>query len=337
MAVAEAALEAVAVPVRVGPHRLRVSASVGVVERPAAGAEPAEILKAADVTLYRAKAEGRGRWSLYDAGAAAEQVARYELAAALPDALERGEFSLMYQPIVRLSDGVPAGLEALVRWNHPRLGTLTPDRFIALAEETGQIVPLGRYVLRQACREAAVWAADLQGFDLFVSVNVAAAQTHEPSLIDDVREILAETGLKTAQLQLELTESAVMATSGAPIEALRAIADTGVRIAIDDFGTGYSNLAYLRSLPVHAIKLPQPLIEGLRDPSQQPDVDERIVDALIRLAHAIDLTVTAEGVETPAQAQRLRVLDCDNAQGWHISFPCPAGDVTGVLRRLPRR
>src|SRR5436305_12907171 len=137
----------------------------------------------------------------------------------------------MYQPIVRLYDGVPAGLEALVRWNHPRLGPLTPDRCMALAEETGPMVPLGRYVLRQACREAAGWAAVLQGFDLFVSVNVAAAQTHEPSLIDDVREIVAETGLKTAQLQLELTESALMPTSGAPLEALRAIADTGLRVA----------------------------------------------------------------------------------------------------------
>jgi len=238
---------------------------------------------------------------------------------------------------VRLPDLVPIGVEALVRWNHPRLGALTPDRFIALAEETGQIVPLGRYVLRQACREAAVWAADLRGNDLFVSVNVAVAQTHEPSLINGVREILAETGLKTAQLQLELTESALMATSGAPIRALRAIADAGVRIAIDDFGTGYSNLAYLRSLPVHAIKLPQPLIEGLRDANQQPDVDERIVDALIRLAHAIDLTVTAEGVETPIQAARLTALDCDSAQGWHIAPPRDAGELIAVLRRLLRR
>jgi len=134
-----------------------------------------------------------------------------------------------------------------------------------------------------------------------------------------VRQILAETGLKPSRLQLELTESAVMATSGAPLQALRALADMGVRVAIDDFGTGYSNLAYLPSLPIDALKLPQPLIEGLRQPTQPPDVDERIVDALVRLAHAIDLTVTAEGVETRAQVDRLTALGCDSVQGWYIA------------------
>src|SRR5439155_14495708 len=223
---------------------LRVSASIGVVERPALGADPAEILKAADVTLYRAKADGPGRWALYDPRAVAEQVARYELSAALPDALDRAEFTLVYQPIVELPTRTLRGVEALVRWSHPQLGTLTPDRFIDLAEETGFIVPLGRHVLRQACREAAEWRDHFPGIDLFVSVNLAAAQTHEPSLVGEVHQILAETGLKPAQLQLELTESALLATSGTPLQALHAIAETGVRVAIDDFGTGYSNLAY---------------------------------------------------------------------------------------------
>jgi diguanylate cyclase (GGDEF)-like protein/PAS domain S-box-containing protein len=322
---AEAALATLDKPVAVGRHRLRVTASIGVVERPAAGADPAEILKAADVTLYRAKAAGRGRWALYDPYAVAAEVARYELSAALPDALDRGEFSLVYQPIVALPDGKLQGLEALVRWNHPRLGTLTPDRFIGLAEETGVIVPLGREVLWQACREAASWHERFPGSDVFVSVNLAAAQTHEVSLVGDVRQVLAETGLPAARLQLELTESALMTTSGTPLQALHSLADHGVRVAIDDFGTGYSSLAYLRSLPVHTLKLPRQFIEGLGTRASDGatrGVDERIVDALIRLAHAIDLAVTAEGVENQAQADRLAALGCDSAQGWHIAKPC---------------
>jgi diguanylate cyclase (GGDEF)-like protein/PAS domain S-box-containing protein len=325
---AQAALAAVAQPVQVGPHRLRVSASVGVVERPAARTDPAEIMKAADVTLYRAKAAGRGRWARYDPDVVAEEAARYELSAAMPDALERGEFTLVYQPIVGLPGQALCGVEALVRWHHPRLGTLGPDRFIGLAEETGFIVQLGRHVLRTACRET---AASFPGRDLFVSVNLAASQTQEASLVADVRDALDSTGLEPSRLQLELTESALMTTSGAPLRSLRALADSGVRMAIDDFGTGYSNLAYLRSLPVHTLKLPRPFIEGLQEPVDAPGVDEQIVDALIRLAHAIDLTVTAEGVETRTQADRLSALGCDTAQGWYLGPAYPPEALPGLL------
>jgi diguanylate cyclase (GGDEF)-like protein/PAS domain S-box-containing protein len=342
---AEAALTTVAEPVRVGPHRLRVSASIGVVERPAARTDPAEIMKAADVTLYRAKAAGRGRWARYDPHVLAEEAARYELSAAMPDALDRGEFSLVYQPIVDLPGQRLQGVEALVRWHHPEFGTLTPDRFIGLAEETGFIVQLGRHVLRRACRET---AAAFPGRDLFVSVNLAAAQTQETSLLSDVREALRETGLVPARLQLELTESALMSTAGEPLRTLHELADGGVRMAIDDFGTGYSNLAYLRSLPVHTLKLPRPFIAGLREPGSGPGsgagseagsgpgsgpgVDEQIVDALIRLAHAIDLTVTAEGVETRTQAERLSALGCDTAQGWYLG---PAYGPHELARLVP--
>jgi predicted signal transduction protein with EAL and GGDEF domain len=336
-ALAEAALCAVAAPVRLGPHWLQVSASVGVVESPAAGADPAEILKAADVTLYRAKAEGRGRWSLYDPRAATERVARYELAAALPSALAHGELSLVYQPIMDLRDRRLRGVEALLRWRHPRLGLLTPDRFIGLAEQTGLIVPLGRRVLHDACQQAARWRARYPDQDLFVSVNLAAAQIHEPSLVAEVHDTLARTGLPASQLQLELTESALMANSEMPLQALHALADSGVRVAIDDFGTGYSNLAYLRSLPVHAIKLPQPLIDGLGEPASPPGVDERTVDALVRLAHAMELTVTAEGVETQAQAELLTLLGCDTAQGWYVGLPQTPHELTQALASTAQR
>jgi EAL domain-containing protein (putative c-di-GMP-specific phosphodiesterase class I) len=246
----------------------------------------------------------------------------------MPDALERGEFSLVYQPIVGLPGQTLRGVEALVRWHHPRLGMLTPDRFIGLAEETGFIVPLGRHVLRTACRET---AASFPGQDLFVSVNLAAAQTQEASLVADVREVLSETGLDPSRLQLELTESALMTTSGGPLQTLFALADSGVRVAIDDFGTGYSNLAYLRSLPVHTLKLPRPFIAGLQEPVDAPGVDEQIVDALIRLAHAIDLTVTAEGVETRTQAERLSALGCDTAQGWYLGPAYKPQELASLL------
>lgn len=339
-ALAEATLATVARPVTVGPHRLRVSASLGVVERPAYRAKLPEILKAADVTLYRAKRQGRGRWARYDPRAAAQEVARYELCSALPDALERGEFALVYQPIVDLPGRTLRGVEALVRWHHPRLGLLMPDRFIHLAEETGLIVPLGRQVLREACQQAAAWRRKYPERDLLISVNIATAQTQEPSLVSDVHDVLAQTGLAPASLQLELTESALLPEYGAPLQALRALANAGVRVAIDDFGTGYSNLAYLSTLPVHTLKLPQPLIDGLRsEPAAagqpgsgaRPGVDERIVDALVRLAHAIDLTVTAEGVETPEQAERLTMLGCDSGQGWYLGQPRTADELAELL------
>ena len=327
---AERLLATVAEPVRVAGHRLRITASIGVVERPAAGAEPAEILRAADVALYRAKAKGRGRWASHDPERLAEQIARYALAADLPDAVERDEFTVVYQPIVALPDLTLCGVEALVRWRHPHLGELPPARFIDLAEESGLIVPIGRHVLREACRQVAAWRERYPASDLIASVNVAAAQTQEPSFVDDVEEILAETGLKPSRLQLELTESTLMATSGAPIEALRSLVDTGVRVAIDDFGTGYSSLAYLRSLPVHALKLAGQFVSGLT--SAPPGADEQIVDALIRLAHALGVTVTAEGVESREQVERLRAIGCDCLQGFYTGRPASPAQIARLIR-----
>jgi diguanylate cyclase (GGDEF)-like protein/PAS domain S-box-containing protein len=325
------ALVALDEPLPVGRHRLRVSASVGVVERSVVGTTPAEIMKAADVSLYWAKSGGRGRWALYDPDRVAAEAARFELSAALPLALDRGEFTLVYQPIVDLAETRVCGVEALVRWRHSRLGLLTPDRFIGLAEETGLIVPLGRFVLQQACEQAVAWQRRFNGNGPFVSVNLAAAQTQEPSLVEDVQGALAGAGLDPSMLQLELTESAAMATAGAPLQALRQLVASGVRVAIDDFGTGYSNLAYLSTLPVHVLKLAGPFIARLREPGLPGGIDERIVDALIRLAHALGLTVTAEGVETPGQANRLRALGCDAVQGFYFARPQEPDQIDDLI------
>ncbi|MDP9791573.1 diguanylate cyclase (GGDEF)-like protein/PAS domain S-box-containing protein [Catenuloplanes nepalensis] len=318
--VAEAALAAVRRPVTLDGRSLTVSASAGLIERPAGGdTSAAELMKAADTTLYWAKADGRDRWAFFDEDRYATDISRYRLSAELPRALAQHEFFVEYQPLVRLCDDGVAGVEALVRWQHPELGLLRPDLFVPLAEETGLIVPLGRWVLREACGQAARWRAAHPDKPLLVSVNVAVRQLREPGFVADVREALTTTGLEPAALQLELTESTLMGTTGEPLRRLRALADLGIRIAIDDFGTGYSNLAYLRDLPVTGLKLAGTFVTG-RTRADLPDrVDREILAALVRLAHALGLTVIAEGVETAEQAALLRTLDCDMVQGWHYA------------------
>ncbi|HEY2723994.1 MAG TPA: EAL domain-containing protein [Pseudonocardiaceae bacterium] len=330
IALANAALKALSEPVRIAGHELGVTASIGIVECLVAGTSPAELMQAADITLYWAKTEGKGRWALYDAERNAREVARFTLSATMPAALEREEFFVEYQPLVRLDDSTTVGAEALVRWRHPELGRLGPDRFIELAEETGLIVSLGRWVLRQACRQATRWDAG------FVSVNLAERQVRDPAVVEEVRAILDETGLCASRLQLELTESAVMGSDDEALETLCRLADLGVRIAIDDFGTGYSNLAYLRRLPVHALKMAGAFIDGLRAPTAD-QVDQSIVETLVSLAHTLGLTVTAEGVETEAQAALLRAMGCDAAQGYFFARPGTPEAVTTLLARRPHQ
>ncbi|MEU3646647.1 EAL domain-containing protein [Lentzea sp. NPDC034063] len=319
-------------PIRIAGHELSVSASIGIVERQLSGTTSADMMRDADITLYWAKADGKARWALYDPERNAREVARFTLSATMPRALERGEFYVEYQPLVRLEDSTVTGVEALVRWQHPEFGRLAPDRFIELAEETGLIVPLGRWVLRKACEEARRWLEEFGDAAPFVSVNLAVRQSRDPELVRDVKQILDECALPPHHLQLELTESAIMGTADEPLEALRALCDMGVRIAIDDFGTGYSNLAYLKHLPVHELKIAGSFMEGLRAENEEDPVDSQIVATLVQLAHALSLGVTAEGVETPAQAARLLRLGCDTGQGWFFARPGPPENIDSLLR-----
>ncbi|MFJ7277459.1 putative bifunctional diguanylate cyclase/phosphodiesterase [Kitasatospora sp. NPDC098663] len=332
-------------PFDVAGHRLVITASVGVVERSVHETTPTDLVKDADATLYWSKADGRARWTLYDPDRGAHQLTRQLLATALRPALERGEFTIEYQPLVGLADGAVHGAEALVRWRHPRYGTLSPDRFIPLAEETGAIVPLGTWVLEESCRQARQWLTEFPETETFVSVNLAARQIWDSDVVADVARALERTGLPARLLQLEITESALLGPGGRPLQALQALADMGVRIAIDDFGTGYSNLAYLSRLPVHVLKLDGTFIEGFRDPapatnpselpelgSRRSDADEQIVGAMVQLAHTLGLTVTAEGIESAAQAERLRLTGCDTAQGWYFARPGEAELVAAILR-----
>jgi diguanylate cyclase (GGDEF)-like protein/PAS domain S-box-containing protein len=317
---ARSVLDALQEPFDLAGQRLSVSASIGVVERAVAGTSATGLMQAADTTLYWAKEDGKARWTFFDPERNAHRMTRQALSSTLRPAVERGEFELQYQPLVGLADGVTRGVEALVRWNHPQFGTLTPNRFVGIAEEDGSIVQLGQWVLRTACRQARRWQLDHPEVPpLFVSVNVAVRQVWDSDLVTDVAEILAETGLPPHLLQLELTESAVMGSAGRPLQALQALSDMGVHIAIDDFGTGYSNLAYLSRLPVSVLKLDGTFVRGFQDEAHANPADETIVEALVDLAHRLGLTVTAECVETSGQASRLRRIGCDTGQGWLYS------------------
>ncbi|WP_156726597.1 putative bifunctional diguanylate cyclase/phosphodiesterase [Streptomyces apocyni] len=344
---AEAVLRALQEPFDLSGQRLSLSASIGVVERRAAGTSATGLMQAADTTLYWAKADGKARWTLFDPERNAHRMTRQALSSTLRPAVDRGEFTLEYQPLVDMADGGVRGVEALVRWHHPRFGTLTPNRFISLAEEDGSIVPLGRWVLRTACRQARRWQLEHPAArPLFVSVNVAVRQVWDSDLVADVAEILAETGLPPRLLQLELTESAVMGSAGRPLQALQALSDMGVCIAIDDFGTGYSNLAYLSRLPVSVLKLDGSFVRGFQygdEDAQATDegrerpnpADQTIVEALVQLAHRLGLTVTAECVETAGQADRLRRIGCDTGQGWLYSRAVPPDRISTLLAAAP--
>jgi diguanylate cyclase (GGDEF)-like protein/PAS domain S-box-containing protein len=327
---AEVVLTVLSAPFHVRNHDLAVSASVGVVERDVDGTTPAELLKAAEVTLYWAKADGRGRWAGFNAERNAQDMMRYTLAATLVPGLERKEFLIEYQPIVELDTSRICGVEALVRWAHPTLGVLGPDQFIGLAEENGAIVPLGLHVLGEACERVAAWNQAHSGDDVFVSVNLAVRQAHDPDLVDDVSRVLDRTGLAPRLLQLEITESALLGPAGRPVDAITALAALGVRIAVDDFGTGYSNLNYLARLPLHTLKLAGVFIDGLRDPDSGA---HPIVGSLIALAHALGLEVTAEGVETACQVERLRAGHCDTVQGWLYAKSACWDEIATILDR----
>jgi diguanylate cyclase len=316
-------------PFRIGPHRLGLTASIGIVERPAAGAQAADLVKDADSALYWAKAEGPGRWAVYDPARQATDSARMALTTSMRSGLEAGEFTVVYQPIVGLPGGDLRGVEALLRWNHPTLGMLSPEAFIEPAESSGIITPLGRWVMETACAQAAEWRRVRPEHSPFISVNLSAQQATDPGFVSDVARIIADTELPPELLQLELTESALVGADSRPLETLQKLSAMGVRIAADDFGSGYSNLAYLRRLPVGSLKLSASFIREL-----WPDgpADEPVISALAGLAHLLGLNLTVEGVETREQADQLAALGCDLAQGWYYAVAVTGDGITAVLR-----
>ncbi|MFI6638446.1 putative bifunctional diguanylate cyclase/phosphodiesterase [Streptomyces sp. NPDC050504] len=328
-------LHALATPIRLDGRELTVRGSVGIVEGPAGGERsPAEVLRSADITMYRAKNAGGNRFELADPEADARVITRHGLTNALPAALERGEFFIEYQPLVHLGDGSVHGAEALVRWSHPQHGVLGPDRFIPLAEHTGLIVPLGRWVLDEAVRQARCWqqqtARHSDGGPLRINVNLSPTQLHHPGLVADTVDVLERWGLEPGALCLEVTESALIGADEGLLKPLRQLSEMGVDIALDDFGTGYSNLANLRRLPVSVLKLDRSFTRGMQQHPADP-VDLKIVEGIVALAHSLELAVTVEGVETGVQAEQLRELGCDTAQGWYYARPGAPDRIHSLL------
>jgi len=314
-----------------GDRGFFINASVGVSFRPArcASASAEELIREADIALYRAKATGKGHVVVFADTMGAEAVQRLELQTDLQRALKRGELVLHYQPIVSLSTKSAIGAEALLRWQHPEHGLLGPGTFIPMAEETGLILPIGRWVLEEACRQAAEWQASLPPSSPFgVSVNLAVLQLEQPDLVDQVATVLRETGLEPHRLELELTESAVIKHAESAISTIARLKTLGIRLAIDDFGTGYSSLSYLQRLAVDTLKIDQSFTKGLAPGSTTTE----IVQAVIMLAHALGMSVTAEGIETAEQQTLLTALGCENGQGFLFSPACSAVELDALLR-----
>jgi diguanylate cyclase (GGDEF)-like protein/PAS domain S-box-containing protein len=315
-------------PVELDGHARFVTASFGVRWMPAGTGDPEALLRDADAAMYRAKELGKARCELFDASMHERAVERLDLEGGLRQALDRDELRLVYQPQIDLATGRMIGVEALVRWEHPERGTVPPQAFVPLAEQTGLIVPIGAWVLREACRQTAEWAAD--GSPLGVSVNISPRQLAETDFAAVVTEALTDCGLEPGQLSLEITESALMADPEAAAVALQRLKAIGVRLAIDDFGTGYSSLGQLRSLlPVDTLKIDKSFVGGMTIGGE----DQAIVEAVLRLAASLGLQAVAEGVETAEQAGALRELECGVAQGFHFARPVAPSAVTRLLQQ----
>jgi diguanylate cyclase (GGDEF)-like protein len=314
-------------PVRMGEREIFMSASVGVaLSRPGRDG-PESLLRNADMAMYQAKANGKARHAVFDQSMEARALARLELETDLRRALERNEFQVYYQPIMALAAGRIAEVEALVRWQHPVRGQISPDEFIPIAEETGLIVALGQWVLEQACCQAATWREAYPDESLVMSVNLSGRQFQQPSLVADIGQILQRSHLPAGALKLEITESVIMQDAEATILALRQLKDLGTQLAIDDFGTGYSSLSYLKRFPVDTLKVDRSFVKGLGLDS----MDTAIVGTVVALARALNLDVTAEGIETPAQRAELLALGCDRGQGYLFSKPLPAAGIDQLL------
>ena len=325
---AERLLEVFALPFAVQSKQLLVSASVGVtLSRPGDG--PEELVRNADMAMYRAKSEGKSCVRVYEPEMHDAAIARLDLEAELRRALQAEDLVVYYQPTMRLRTGEVCGFEALVRWQHPTRGLLTPVEFIPLAEETGIIVELGRWVLAQACAQGAEWQAAHPDLNLSIAVNLSPRQLLDARLIDDIAAVLVASGLDARTLTLEITEGVFLADRKAAVARLQGLKALGVRVALDDFGTGYSSLSRLRELPIDLLKIDKAFIDGVADDTESIG----LVEAILRMAETLALDTIAEGVETEEQAERLALLGSEYVQGYLYSRPLPAAEIPEFLRR----
>ncbi|MGV8898523.1 MAG: bifunctional diguanylate cyclase/phosphodiesterase [Burkholderiaceae bacterium] len=321
-------MSSVAQPLSIQGHNFQQKCSIGIAIYPADGDTPEILRKHADIAMYRAKESGRNNIQFFAASMNAQALERLRLEDDLHNALERNEFLLHYQPQLDLYSGHIVGMEALIRWQHPSLGMIPPDRFIKLAEETGLIVPIGAWVIRTACAQNRAWQLAGLGY-LQVAVNLSAIQFAQQDIVASIAAVLEHTELAAQYLEIELTESLVMTDVEQAIGILRELKGLGVQLSIDDFGTGYSSLSYLKRFPIDILKIDQSFV---RDITVDPD-DAAIVASIISLAHSLRMHVIAEGVETAAQLAYLRRNHCDQMQGYYFSRPIPANEFELILRQ----
>jgi diguanylate cyclase (GGDEF)-like protein len=322
--IAERIVRSVAQPMEIDGHHITIGTSIGIAVAPYDGHDTEMLLKNADLALYRAKSEGRGAYHFFEKGMDEALQHRRALEQGLRVALARGEFRLMYQPLLNLADNRICCLEALLRWDHPERGLIPPSEFIPIAEETGVINAIGEWVLREACRTAADWPEDVR-----VAVNLSAVQFKSRSLVDHVAAALNDARLAPTRLELEVTESLLLADTELTLQTLHRLRELGVHISMDDFGTGYSSLSYLRAFPFDKIKIDRSFIKALG-----PEDDSRaIIKAVIGLGQSLGMSTTAEGIETEAQLAAVREQGCNEVQGFLFSPPLPASGIGDLLRQ----
>jgi diguanylate cyclase (GGDEF)-like protein len=325
--VAERLLEALKLPFKLGPDgetRLTVTASIGIAAGERASAE--DLLRDADIAMYRAKWDGKNRYAVFESGMEDSVANRMELDMDLREALEKEQFFLAYQPTFALSDMKPTGVEALLRWRHPERGIVQPDAFIPLLEETALITEVGRWVLQEACRQCSAWRED--GLPIVIAVNVSGRQLDTDQLVADIEDALADNALDASALTIEITETTLMRNVEETVRRLGAIKQLGVRIAIDDFGTGYSSLAHLQQFPVDALKIDRSFISGLRSNKE----GETLIRTLVQLGKALSIETFAEGIEQQRELSLLREEDCDNGQGFLFARPLDVAATEAFFR-----
>lgn len=320
---AQSIIEALSVPYEIEDHHIIIGTSVGVAIAPTDGNDPDQLIKNADLALYRGKADGRGMYRFFEPEMDAKMQARRRLELDLRKALARGEFILHYQPLVNIDTQEIVAFEALVRWRHPERGLIGPDDFIPLTEEIGLITPLGEWILRQACLDAATWPPQIK-----VSVNLSPVQFRSPNLVLAVFNALAASQIAATRLDLEITESVLLHESGQTLTILHQLHNMGVRISMDDFGTGYSSLSYLQKFPFNKIKIDKSFVQNLETRAESV----AIIRAVTGLSRSLGIITTAEGVETAEQLARLQVEGCTEIQGFYISPPCPVSEVAALLK-----
>ncbi|HZK78819.1 MAG TPA: EAL domain-containing protein, partial [Gemmatimonadaceae bacterium] len=316
--VAERIEEALSFPINLAGAEVVTSASMGIVTSSMSHDQPEQLLRSADMAMYRAKAAGRARYEMFDRTMHTDALARLQLETDLRRAVELGEFRLHYQPLVSLKTGRVTGLEALVRWEHPSRGLVHPGDFIPIAEETGLIVPMGRWVLDEACRQMHEWhQSHSRAVPLTIGVNLSAKQFSQPDMVDQIAGALATSGIDPHSLRIEITESAIIDKGKSADLILQQIRDLGVQIYLDDFGTGYSSLSYLHGLPIDAIKIDREFVSNM----DTDDKNMRLVRTILTLAEIVGVRAEAEGISTAEQLRELRLLNCEQGQGYLFSAP----------------